>query len=90
MSAVRKRARRGEVRVVFGSLGGEPDDVVVLWGGAGATKRHANVLFAVMSARVLPDLPGGSPETVASLLKKHFDMGTLDIRISVKPTPPTD
>lgn len=43
MSAVRKRARRGEVRVVFGSLGGEPDDVVVLWGGAGATKGSADV-----------------------------------------------
>lgn len=92
--ATRKKAKPGEVLFIFGRLAGESGpDLVGMWGGDGATKRHANaVMYGFTRPRIEDDQTrhtgwkfGNS--FLADLDAAGFDTTTIEFSIRVKQLP---
>jgi hypothetical protein len=98
MRATRRHAKPGEVIVHYGRLPGDNPDIIYSWGGAGATKRHSNVIAHILGSKRIelafsPEekaKAGGQNyffgDTALEMLDRAgFDISTLRFSIQVKP-----
>jgi hypothetical protein len=91
MRATRRKAKPGEVLFFFGRLAGDDrPDMVGMWGGDGATKRHSNaVMYGFTGPRIQDDQtrPTGGKfgnSFLADLESAGFDTTTIEFSIRVK------
>lgn len=84
--ATRRKAKPGEVLLIHGRLPGQSPDHIVMWGGSGATKRHANlVLHNFNSPKVWRGLDDPPKSFFEELEAAGFDLTTIEFRIRMKP-----
>lgn len=85
--ATRKKAAPGELRMFYGQLPGEYDDVIIARGD-GTSQFDAALLHWVICSDRPPAIPGDpyQPNLIRELKDRGYDITTLEFRIRKKAT----
>lgn len=85
--ATRKKAAPGELRMFYGRLPGEYDDVIIAHGD-GTSKRDAALLHFAMCCERPSVIPGAADHLglIDELVERGYDLTTLEFRIRKKAT----
>lgn len=88
MRATTKKARPGELRVFHGRLADDAyADVILAYGGHGASKRDSNLLHMHLCTQRPAALPGQpwEPSLIEELKARGYDIETIEFRIRKLP-----